>query len=492
MLFSSLEFLIFLPCTLLGFFLFGRYASHQVANIWLIFASLFFYGWWNPKYLLLIIPLIFINYFFALLIHEKKSKPVLTIGVVFNLAVLGYFKYANFFIDNFNKLAATDIYFYKVMLPLGISFFTFQKIAYLVDMYRGEVKEHNFIKFTLFVLFFPQLIAGPIVHHKEIIPQFADKKTYRFNYENISVGLTIFIIGLFKKVAIADQAGVYVSPVFNAAVSGGQITILEAWSAALCYSFQLYFDFSGYTDMAIGAARMFGIVLPLNFNSPYKSFSIIEFWRRWHMSLSRFLRDYVYIPLGGNRHGEPRRYLNLFLTMFLAGIWHGAGWTFVLWGTLHASYLVINHFYHDLAERNNFKLFTGIRKFMALPVTFILVVIGWVIFRAADLHSAFVVLYKMVDFKTISHHSAFPRIMVEYKDSMHVIILCFIITWFMPNTQDLLEKYRPALKEDRNKLLVNFSWHPVRIWALYIAALTVGSLISMALMEKSEFLYFDF
>ena len=303
MLFNSYEFIfLFLPTVLLCFHLIGKQGYHRVAIAWLICVSLFFYGWWNPAYLLLILSSVLLNYSVGvLLIHNSGrnllSKNILGIGVSVNLAILGYFKYANFFVDNLNALSDTNLILNEVILPLAISFFTFQQIAYLVDAYRGKIIEYNFLHYCLFVTFFPQLIAGPIVHHKEMLPQFANDAIYKLRSKSLAIGMTIFALGLFKKVVIADGISIYATPVFDAAEAGIILTFFEAWSGALAYTFQLYFDFSGYSDMAIGIARMFGIRLPLNFNSPYKATSIIDFWRRWHITLSRFLRDYLYISL---------------------------------------------------------------------------------------------------------------------------------------------------------------------------------------------------
>lgn len=314
---------------------------------WLILSSLFFYGWWNPAYLSLILFSMLFNYAFGTILSNgekpKIRKYLLWVGVTTNLGFLGYFKYANFFVDQLNWAANSNFHLEKIILPLAISFFTFQQIAFLVDSYRHETKEFNFLQYCLFVTFFPQLIAGPIVHHKEMMPQFASNQVYKVNYKSLAIGLIIFTIGLFKKVILADGVAIYATPIFAEAEAEIAITLFSAWGGALAYTLQLYFDFSGYSDMAIGIAFMFGIKLPINFNSPYKSQSIIEFWRRWHITLSRFLRDYLYITLGGSKKGNVRRYVNLFITMLLGGIWHGAGWTFIIWGMLHGTYLMINH-----------------------------------------------------------------------------------------------------------------------------------------------------
>jgi len=290
MLFNSAEFIfMFLPVVLLVFYMIGSFGNHRVAISWLVGASLFFYGWWNPAYLGLMLGSILFNYAMgAVLVGGKDgahARLMLAVGVACNLAILGYFKYANFFVGNLNVLTGSSYHLETIILPLAISFFTFQQITFLVDASRGETREYNFLHYSLFVTFFPQLIAGPIVHHREMLPQFAKDSIYRVNQSSLAIGLVIFLLGLFKKVVLADGVAAYATPVFDAAESGVVITFFEAWAGALAYTFQLYFDFSGYSDMAIGIARMFNIHLPLNFNSPYKAVNIIEFWRRWHMTM---------------------------------------------------------------------------------------------------------------------------------------------------------------------------------------------------------------
>ena len=403
MLFNSAEFIfLFLPVVLLVFFLIGGYGNHRIAISWLVGASLFFYGWWNPAYLGLLIGSILFNYAVGNALTSGRGsrhfRYLLAAGVAGNLAALGYFKYANFFVDNLNAVTNSNFHFDTIILPLAISFFTFQQITFLVDAYKGETREYNFLHYSLFVTFFPQLIAGPIVHHKEMLPQFSKDVIYRLNQSNLSVGLAIFFLGLFKKVVLADGVSAYATPVFDAAENGVTVTFFEAWAGALAYTFQLYFDFSGYSDMAIGIARMFNIRLPLNFNSPYKSINIIEFWRRWHMTLSRFLRDYLYFPLGGNRKGKLRRYVNLLITMLLGGLWHGAGWTFVVWGLMHGIYLVINHAWHGVrrALGNEPGSYGFLGRSASWTLTFLAVVASWVMFRAESFTGASAILQGMM------------------------------------------------------------------------------------------------
>src|SRR5688572_7644277 len=346
MLFNSPEFIFgFFPITVAIFFWLARY-SHVWAAGWLAVASLIFYGWWNPAYVLLLLASIAFNYcggvYIARLVRDGKrtqAKPLLVVAIGADLALLCYYKYANFFLQVSSDLAGTNLSLGTIILPLGISFFTFTQIAFLVDAYRGYAKEYNFVHYCLFVTYFPHLIAGPVLHHKEMMPQFQQAGTYRINSEDVAVGMTFFVIGLFKKAVLADGIAPYASPLF---ADPGQPDFFSAWGGALAYTFQLYFDFSGYSDMAIGLSRVLGVKLPLNFNSPYKAVNIIDFWRRWHITLSRFLRDYLYISLGGNRKGPTRRYVNLFVTMLLGGLWHGASWSMVVWGALHGLYLVLN------------------------------------------------------------------------------------------------------------------------------------------------------
>lgn len=501
MLFNSYEFiLVFLPVTLFGFFYIGAVGHHRVAIAWLVGASLVYYGWWNPAYLGLILGSIFANYSIGVVLGRPEELPkrwvinrkhLLVIGIIANLTLLGYFKYANFFIDTVNYITDTNFNLEKIILPLAISFFTFQQIAYLVDAYRGEAREYNFLHYSLFVCFFPQLIAGPIVHHKEMLPQFANDSTYRPNYENLAVGFTVFTIGLFKKVVLADSLALYVEPVFG---GQGEYTFIQSWIGALAYTFQLYFDFSGYSDMAIGIARMFGIKLPINFNSPYKANSIIDFWRRWHITLSRFLRDYLYIPLGGNRGGKVKKQMNLMVTMLLGGLWHGAGWTFVVWGGLHGLYLVLNHMFRSLVDSgqitwNSKNVFI---KIISRVITFICVVIGWVFFRANDFDQAWNILFAMFGNNGIGNIEASSDI-----PAILMITLSLFIIWCLPNAQQYMNKYKLSSEIDTAKhkykitqkiFVFNFNIRNV----LLVSMLILLILLIMQSVQKSEFLYYDF
>jgi alginate O-acetyltransferase complex protein AlgI len=404
----------------------------------------------------------------------QPAKAILIAGIAANLGLLGYYKYANFFVANLNALFGSSLVLETIILPLAISFFTFQQIAYLVDAYRGETHEYSFLHYALFVVFFPQLIAGPIVHHHEILPQFARSTLYRLKAEHLAVGLTIFALGLFKKVVLADGVAIYATPVFDAAQAGTALTFFEAWGGALAYTFQLYFDFSGYSDMAIGLARMFGVRLPLNFNSPYQSTSIIDFWRRWHITLSRFLRDYLYIPLGGSRKGEARRLTNLLITMLLGGLWHGAGWTFVLWGGLHGFYLVVNHAWRQRRTRRGHTQSSRLGRFFGWLLTMLAVVIAWVPFRAEGMTATQNMLGAMFGFNgigipgSLAIMTGIPQSWLEslgfilggtvrnglanWSSGIYWISLTGLVAFVMPNTQQIMLRYRPALETYKGKV----------------------------------------
>ncbi len=502
MLFNSFQFIfLFLPITLLGFYLIGKKGYKRASIAWLIGASLVFYGWWNPAYLGLIIFSVFFNYSIGVLLSKAfnnrvLSKIILTVGISANLVLLGYYKYANFFADNLNILSGSNLILNEVILPLAISFFTFQQITYLVETHKGEVKESSFLNYCLFVTFFPQLIAGPIVQHKEIMPQFKKGLIYKLQSKHLAVGLTIFALGLFKKVVLADGISAYATPVFDAAESGVEIIFFEAWIGALAYTFQLYFDFSGYADMAIGIARMFGIRLPLNFNSPYKATSIIDFWRRWHITLSRFLLNYLYIPLGGNRKGRIRRHTNLMITMLLGGLWHGADWTFLLWGGLHGFYLILNHGWRAIF---NNKKTTRLGTFFAWAITFLAVVVSWVPFRAESLSGAKNLLHAMVGgngiLEPVSINNIFhSTLYVENFTAISWIFMLLLISTVFPNTQQFMCNHEPALDIYKGKVsrlkYKWLEWNPTKIWALLTSVILV---ISVLLLNKySEFLYYRF
>lgn len=486
MLFNSYEFIFaFLPLSFFIYFYLNSKRLTLASKGFLVFASLFFYSWWNLAYLPLILSSMLFNYVIGNSLNEnfKKArvskKGLLGFGVVSNLLLLGYFKYSDFFIENFNLAFGSDATLLHLALPLAISFFTFQQIAYLVDSYRGETKEYDFLNYALFVTFFPQLIAGPIVHHSEMMPQFASKWNMVKNYRNIAMGLFIFSMGLFKKVVIADSFAVWASAGFDTATT---LNLFEAWATSLSYTFQLYFDFSGYTDMAIGAALLFNIRLPINFNSPYKATNIQDFWRRWHITLSRFLRDYVYIPLGGNRGGSFRTYTNLLATFIIGGIWHGAGWTFIFWGFLHGFALVIHRLWSSLGFR--------LWSWLAWLITFNFINIAWIFFRAKEWEDAMKVLGGMFDFENVmlpeklagklsflsAHGVDFGAWLGEIsgdKETILTLFMGFALILFFKNSTQKLERFKLNYKT-----------------AFFSAIAFAGGFLS--LNKVSEFLYFNF
>lgn len=392
MLFNSTQFIFaFLPISFFVYFILNRYSTHLVGKAWLCIASLFFYGYWDANYLILLLISILLNFTFGAVVSPAKitynllaRKIILTLAIMVNLLTLGYYKYANFFMENINSLSGTDYAIKAIILPLGISFFTFTQIAFLVDSYKGKAQEYNFINYTLFVTFFPHLIAGPILHHGEMMPQFKDENNKNINFNNILSGLAIFSIGLIKKVIIADTFATFAERGYS---QGFVFDFYNSWATSLSYTFQLYFDFSGYCDMAIGAALLFNIMLPINFNSPYKALDIQDFWRRWHITLGRYLRDYVYIPLGGNKVSPIKNYFNLFATFTLAGLWHGASWMFVLWGAMHGLALIIHRVWKSWGAK--------MPKYLAWFVTFMFVNITWIFFRSPELDTAINIISNM-------------------------------------------------------------------------------------------------
>ncbi len=528
MLFNSYEFIfVFFPVVLGVFFVIGR-RWPELAISWLVLSSLFFYGWWQPVYLILILFSMVFNFGVGKRIStaRKSGAPAASrawtfFGVTVNLCLLGYFKYAGFLVTNINFLAGTSIDIGDIFLPLAISFFTFQQIAYLIDTCKGLTEEYQFSHYSLFVTFFPQLIAGPIVHHGEMLPQFARPETFSPRLGNLTIGGSIFAIGLFKKTVLADGVAAYATPIFDAAADGQVMTLFQAWGGVLAYTMQLYFDFSGYSDMAIGGARLFGIRLPLNFHSPYKAANITEFWRRWHMTLSRFLRDYVYIPLGGNRAGRLRRYQNLLATMLIGGLWHGAGWNFVIWGGLHGLYLVV----HQGWQRIRADFLPGgllparLGKFLAWLITFTAVVVGWVFFRATDLDSAIALLRGMAGLNGVSLPNGIAVRLGPVWDLLASLGFRtyltggadFIFTWLWigcllpialiwPNTQQIMRNFEPALNEHvctgqdevrlAGKRMDSIQWRPALSWGILTGV--IAGLGVLALTRISEFLYFQF
>lgn len=397
MIFSSPAFVfLFLPVSVVVYFLLTRQRWTVLARLWLAVASIGFYAVWRVDYVPLLLASIAFNFWAGTrlsrldIVGTRPGRWLLGGAIALNLAVLAYFKYATFGLKIIDGLTGADFSIGEMALPLGISFFTFTQIAFLVDCYRGRVKEADPLNYTLFVTFFPHLIAGPILHHSEMMPQFASRWTMRPRYRNVLFGLCLFGLGMFKKVVIADTFAIWATYGFDGTHA---LDFFSAWATALSYTFQIYFDFSGYSDMALGAAMLFNIRLPINFNSPYKALDIQDFWRRWHMTLSRYLRNYLYIPLGGNRAGEGRLYLNLLITFTLGGLWHGASWMFVIWGVLHGTAMVVHRLWQKLKRPLPVPL--------AWTLTFVFVVVTWVFFRAKTWSAAHRVLVGMLDVRSI-------------------------------------------------------------------------------------------
>jgi len=488
LLFNSYEFIfLFLPFTFFIYFYLLHKRLATAAKGFLVFASLFFYSWWNIAYLPLILLSILFNYAVGNSLNENfkkvrvSKKTLLWFGVVANFALLGYFKYSDFFIQNLNLALSSNVGLLHLVLPLGISFFTFTQIAYLVDSYKGETAEYDFLNYGLFVTFFPHLLAGPILHHSEMMPQFASKWNMVKNYRNVAMGLFLFSIGLFKKVVIADTFAVWTNAGFDTATT---LNLFEAWATSLSFTFQLYFDFSGYTDMAIGVALLFNIRLPINFNSPYKALNIQDFWRRWHITLSRFLRDYVYISLGGNRGSSFATYNNLLATFIIGGIWHGAGWTFVFWGFLHGVALVVHKFWSRFGLH--------MPKVIAWFITFNFVNIAWVFFRAKEWEDAVRVISSMFSFDNVvlaNSLSSKLSFLQDYgitfggwvanvdsdggKFLLPLLLLGFILILFFGNSNQKLKSFKLSYKT-----------------ALFAGIAFIGGVLS--LNKVSEFLYFNF
>lgn len=477
------------------------------AQLWLLLASWFFYGWWEWRYLFLLLPSIAINFVLGSWLanrpHGAARIWVLGFGVALNLAAIGYFKYLDFLILSLNAGIGTALPLQSIILPLAISFFTFQQIAFLADCYQGRVRELSPLRYALFVSFFPQLIAGPIVHHAEMMPQLAQRlREVRDAAADLALGLTFFAIGLFKKAVIADGIAPHADNVFAGAAAGEALDGLTAWGGALAYTVQLYFDFSGYSDMAIGLGLMFGVRLPVNFNSPYKATSIIEFWRRWHMTLSRFLKDYLYLPLGGGRAGTVRRYVNLMIVMLLGGLWHGAGWTFAFWGGLHGVFLVVNHLWRTrFGITENFACRLG-----GWALTFIAVVVAWVFFRAESFTAAGAMLTGMVGLEGWALPAAFAYrlpVLAEFAVSLGIVFTpggggAFVqiwswvvvglgLAWLAPNSLEIMRYTDP---DGRHYGPFSRGWKQYPAYA--IAAGVVLALGILSLPNVSSFLYFQF
>lgn len=510
MLFNSPEFLfLFLPVTLVVFSLL-RLAMRWAALCFLIIASLVFYAWSEPRWVFVLMALMVLNYGAGMILRRRVASRILLAAIIaLNLVVLAVPKYGAFAIANLNALGIRlDLVTFA--LPIGISFFVFQQIAYIIDCYRREIMEHGFAEYAAFITFFPHFISGPILFSKNMLPQLADRKLLGPSREDILVGGALLVIGLAKKLVVADHVEIFASPVFDAALNGKPITFLEAWGGALAYTFQIYFDFSGYSDMAIGIARLFGLRIPINFDSPYKANNIIDFWRRWHMSLSTFLRIYLYIPLGGNRFGPIRRYGNLMTVMLLGGLWHGAGWGFVVWGGLHGVYLVINHWFrHWLGESSG-----GLwERWCGRILTFMAVVVAWVFFRSESFGAAGNILSGMaglngffLDMETHRELGVLGRALVkagwQLETSRNLIFtgvfeclwlaILLSIVWFLPSSTEQVASLERQFDEPRRAARANLllAWRPSMEW--FVVAVLMLMLSLPHIFEKRPFLYFQF
>jgi len=475
MLFNSYEFIfLFLPLVFIGYFYLNSIKKLTASKLFLITASLFFYSWWNINYLPLMLGSILINYIISSKLSNKEftlllKKQLFIFGLILNIGFLAYFKYMDFFIDNINSIFRTDIEFLHLALPLAISFFTLQQVAFLVDSYQGIAKKSKFLDYILFVTFFPQLIAGPIVHHKSIIPQFESKRNKFMDYKNIYVGLFIFSLGLFKKVFIADTFAIWANNGFDVLP---HLTMIQSWMTSLSYSLELYFDFSGYTDMAIGIALLFNIKIPINFNSPFKSKNVIEFWTKWHITLSNFINAYVYTPI--LRSFKKFTFINAlitsFITMLIIGLWHGASWMFVFYGALHGAGIVINH----LWKRHGFKL----HKIIAIFLTFNFINITFIFFRAHDMSDAFKVLGGMFNFSQLGNlNDIFLLYPHSEKLDQYIFIVMFFISFIaifiFRNSMELSKNLKPTIYN--TSLIVLF----------FVVSI-------LHLNRVSEFIYFNF
>ncbi len=495
MIFSSPGFvLLFLPLTFFAYFYLNRLRLTIAAKAWLVVASLFFYAYWNVAYLPLLLISVFFNFAVGTALApnlaptSKRSRfsrrSLLAASITVNLVLLGYFKYTSFLIDNLNLAFGVDYLLPEIILPLGISFFTFTQIAYLVDSYRGEAREYDFLNYALFVTFFPHLIAGPILHHREMMSQFESRWTLVVRYRNLFLGLFIFSIGLFKKVMIADTFAGWANSGFD---GGARLDLYSAWAASLSYTFQLYFDFSGYCDMAIGAGLLFNIWLPLNFNSPYKALDIQDFWRRWHMTLSRYLRDYLYIPLGGNRCSTARLYGNLLATFVLGGLWHGASWMFVIWGALHGAALVVHRVWSGAGWR--------LPKALAWLLTFCFVNVGWVFFRATTMNDALRVLRGMVDLDSLVNFpvAAIPTNNLAWGGWFSDYLLASLPTGLAANLPCLLALV-PAFviiaQKNSFELMISRGHDTAKLYGGLL--LFCIAMYSAMLTKSAVFLYFNF
>ncbi len=498
MVFSSLEFIyLFLPPVVLGFLALRALRLETAIIWWLIMASLVFYMCWSPKHLLLLLGSVGFNYLLHLQLKKHHSKSILAFGIIANLAMLGVFKYADFFIGNFGAVTGFETEELGLVLPLAISFYTFQQISFLRDTYQDRLVNSDFKRYMLFVTFFPQLIAGPIVMQRDTIPQFNLSNFTNRYAMNLMAGATLFAIGLFKKIVLADGIAPAANAVFSLADQGTIIPMEAAWLGSLAYTFQIYFDFSGYCDMALGLALMFGIRLPINFNSPYRSLSIVEFWRRWHITLSRFLRDYLYIPLGGNKSGFLGTRGNLAITMLLGGLWHGAGWNFIIWGGLHGGYLMINHIWSgsSLGQGCRTIIHPYVYASAAWLITMVAVILAWVFFRAETLDGALIMLHSMFGLSQGLSFTPWQDIIPDADWVLYALLAMTAIVILLPNSIEFTRNYQPVLNtaKELGRPVLRFLWSPRPAWGLGLAALFLVSIIqTYRLNDLTEFIYFNF
>ena len=502
----------FLPLTLAGFLALRAHGRDALTPWFLLLASLVFYGWWDWRLVPLLALSILCNHALGGALISRRDaggERLLVAGVAANLVLLGLFKYADFLIASLTAMLGQKIDGPGLPLPLGISFFTFLQIAYIVDCRRRATRPASIRDYALFVAFFPHLIAGPLVHHSELITQFRRRFGTAEQWEHLAVGATIFLIGLAKKTLLAQPASEYADRVFNTAAAGATPSLLESWVGALAFTFQIYFDFSAYSDMAIGLARLFGIWLPINFASPYKATSIIEFWRRWHITLSRFLRDYLYVALGGNRRGRSRRYLNILVVMLLGGLWHGAGWNFVLWGALHGVLLVVNHGWRDLTAGRSPARSGPLGAWSGRIVTFTLVVFLWVLFRADRFETAMTLWAGMVGMNGVvlpEHYAglavfeALQRFGIRFAAvplyaggwQLADLALALAIVWFLPSTQQIMRRFAPALGGASDFSGRGFAWRPNALAGLATGIAAVFLVARTLQKQPGEFIYFQF
>ena len=515
MLFNSYEFIfLFVPLTLLGFWGARRLAGLRLAIAWTVLASLAFYAWWNPLYIPLLVGSTLLNFQLGrwLATATRSRKALLVTGLVWNIGLLAYFKYYDFFVSNLNDVTGLELPLLHIAVPLAMSFFTFQKIAYLVDVYRGEVAVTRLDDFLFFVTFFPQLITGPIIHYRDIVPQVERLPPRGISFTDLSVGLTLFSIGLFKKVVLADGIGLQAGQLFRAAAAGENLDLVLAWTAALSYTFQLYFDFSAYSDMATGVARLFGIRLPQNFDSPLKSASMLELWRRWHMTLSRFLRDYIYFPLGGGRQSLARKCFNLSVTFMVSAIWHGAGWTFLVFGVYQSVVVIINVLWSEFRSRLGWVWQGGWWVHCsAVALTFVSWVFGMVVFRADSVATASRLWAGMLGANgaqlpqhwqpTLGPFATFIQTLgIEFASAprmlqaQHLIWIGALaaITFLLPNVYAITAKFEPVVSVDHKAMPAasGLQWRPNLLWAFVVATMAFLAVVNMS--NISEFLYRQF